>query len=244
MTPESFLGEASLFQVTYDINNVLWSLRWEVIFSLALPLFVGLALLLRRQWLALAAACAALTVLGRVFELDALVYLPVFMFGTVIAVHLERIVAWGRRMHSRTFWIALATLACLLMVASWLARPLFESGTLGNSVLWGLAGIGAAIIIVLAIAWPAVRAQLERRPVQWLGRVSFSLYLVHAPILGTLGYLFGEQYWWAVGLVGVPLSILAAAGFFRWVEAPTQRLSRRAGRWVAERTTARRAVAS
>jgi peptidoglycan/LPS O-acetylase OafA/YrhL len=240
VTPAGFFSEASLFRISYDINNVLWSLRWEVIFSLCLPAFVGLAVLLRKHAVILAVACGFLTVLGRVIEIDALVYLPVFMFGTLIAVHLERLTTWAARRARPRLWAATAALACLLMVGSWLARPVFEPGTLANSILWGLAGIGAALIIVIAIAWPALRERLERRPVQWLGKVSFSLYLVHAPILGTLGYLFGAEYWWAVGLVGIPLSVAIAAGFYRWVEAPTQRASRRVGIWVAERTTTRR----
>ncbi|WP_157007398.1 acyltransferase family protein [Agromyces laixinhei] len=228
-----FLLEGSLYPASYDINNVLWSLRWEVIFSLALPAFVGLALALRKHGVALAAACCGLTVLGRVLQIDALVYLPVFMLGTVMALNLERILEWSARVQRPWLWPALAALAGLLMIASQLAQPLFGAESLGNELLWGLAGIGAAIVILLGIAWPRLRAKLESRPIQWLGRISFSLYLVHAPILGTLGFLFGDGFWWAVGPVGVPLSLAVAALFHRWVESPTQRLGRFVGRGVA-----------
>src|SRR5690606_26510704 len=33
--PALLLSEASLFRASYDVNNVLWSLRWEIVFSLA-----------------------------------------------------------------------------------------------------------------------------------------------------------------------------------------------------------------
>ncbi|GAB2515767.1 acyltransferase family protein [Paramicrobacterium agarici] len=228
---ESLLSEASLFQTTYDINNVLWSLRWELFFSLLLPVFVIVASAFRKYALLLGAACGALTVVGRITSVDALVYLPVFMMGTLIAVRLEDIVAWGARERRRRVWIGLAATAALFMVSSWVARPIFESGTIGNLFLWGLAGTGAAIIIVLAVAWPACRRLLEVAPVQWLGKISFSLYLVHAPILGTFGFLFGDELWWMSGVVGVPVSLAVAAGFYSLVEAPSQKLSRRVGRW-------------
>ncbi|MGO1921401.1 MAG: acyltransferase family protein, partial [Microbacterium sp.] len=81
VTWESFFEESLLITNSYDINNVLWSLRWELIFSLALPLFVIVAVVLRRHAIAAAAVACALTVVGRVIDVEALVYLPVFMLG-------------------------------------------------------------------------------------------------------------------------------------------------------------------
>ncbi|WP_166998462.1 acyltransferase family protein [Paramicrobacterium fandaimingii] len=228
---ESFFSEASLFRVTYDINNVLWSLRWELVFSLLLPIFVIVASILRKHALWLGFACAALSIVGRMVAIDALVYLPVFMMGSLIAVRLHDIVEWGNRPHRQSTWLALSMTAAIFMVASWLARPVFESGSIGNLALWGLSGAGAGIIMVLAVAWPAFKRLLEVRPVQWLGKVSFSLYLVHAPILGTLGFLFGDSLWMLTGVVGIPVSIIAAALFFRFVESPSQHLSRNLGTW-------------
>ncbi|MCW4459632.1 acyltransferase [Microbacterium sp. MPKO10] len=237
---QSFFSEASLFRVTYDINNVLWSLRWEVVFSLLLPVFVFIAWMLRKQALWIGVACAALSVVGRVTEINALIYLPVFMMGTLIAVRLDELVAWGQH-RGRGLWIVVATTAAFLMGASWFARPVFESGSIGNLILWGLSGTGAGLVIVLAVAWPGFRSLLEIRPVQWLGKVSFSLYLVHAPLLGTLGFLFGDRYWWLTGIVGIPVSLVVAALFFRFIESPSQKLSKVVGRWSG-RTLAKTAT--
>lgn len=233
VTPESFFSEASLLRVTYDINNVLWSLRWELFFSLLLPLFVLVAKAARAWAWPLAVLCACLSIAGRMTSIDWLTYFPVFMLGTIIAVRLEDIVAWGRQQRSAAVWAGISASAALCLGASWFGRPLFPSGSVENRILWGLAAVGAALVIVLAIAWPRLRGALETGAVQWLGRVSFSLYLVHAPILGSLGFLFGDTYWWAVGPVGIPLSLAASALFFRYVEVPTQQFSRKAGRSIA-----------
>ena len=43
--------------------------------------------------------------------------------------------------------------------------------------------VAAMLLIALAGVWPPVRRAFASRPLQWLGLVSFSLYLVHEPVL-------------------------------------------------------------
>jgi len=224
----SLLSEASLFRVSYDINNVLWSLRWEIIFTLALPLFVVLAVLVRRWWIAAASVSVALTITGRLAEIDALVYLPVFFLGTLMAVRLPELQAACERRSAR-FWRVAVALSLLLMIASWIARPIVPSGTTGSSVLWALAGVGAAGLIVVALGSPAARALLTRPVIQWLGRVSFSLYLVHVPILATVTFVVGDERWWLAILISVPASLALAQLFFVVVEKPAHRFARSMG---------------
>ncbi|WP_404475573.1 acyltransferase family protein [Microbacterium aerolatum] len=231
----TFFEEALLLPQSYDINNVLWSLRWELIFSLTLPVFVGLAVLLRRHALLAAAAACALTILGRIVDVEALVYLPVFLLGTLMAVRLDDLLAWLQRPRSRAFWPWLTALALALMIASWLARPVAAPGTVFGRTLWGLAGVGAALVIIAAMGWPLLRSLLEGRVSQWLGRTSYSLYLVHVPVLGTLAYLWGSDRWALVAAAGIPLSLLLAAAFHRFLEAPSHRLARYAGTVASER---------
>src|SRR5690606_30121000 len=71
-----WLLDATLLPRSYDLINVLWSLRWEVLFSLALPLFVLVALAAKRHWWLAVVVCVAAPVAGRVWEIDSLVYLP------------------------------------------------------------------------------------------------------------------------------------------------------------------------
>jgi len=254
--PLHLLEEATLTPVSYDLVNTLWSLRWELIFTLLLPLTVVLASVLRKWALPLVVLMSVVMVLGRVVAIDAAVYLPAFFIGTLIAVRLDDLRAWAGARPRRLQWTLLTVGSALLLVASWISRPVVESSSAFGQALWGLSGVGAAGLIVVAIGSPLARRLLEVQPILWLGTVSFSLYLVHAPILATLAFLFGDELWWLVGIVGIPLSLLVAAGFFAVVERPSHGLARRVGaavqslseagraRWVSRRDRRRPGAAS
>jgi peptidoglycan/LPS O-acetylase OafA/YrhL len=231
----AFLREASLTPASYDIVNTLWSLRWELVFTALLPVAIGIALLVRRSLVALVVtglAAAATTVVGRVLGIDALVYLPVFLLGTLVAVRLDDLIAWSRLRPRPLLWSVVGSASALLLIASWLARPVAPPRSMVSEVLWGLAGLGALGLVIVAVCSPALDRLLSTRVPQWTGRVSFSLYLVHVPVLATIAYAVGDEWWWVVGLVGVPLSLVIAEAFFRLVERPSHGLARRTGRLV------------
>ncbi|SFR36955.1 Peptidoglycan/LPS O-acetylase OafA/YrhL, contains acyltransferase and SGNH-hydrolase domains [Microbacterium azadirachtae] len=236
------LSQMTLLRADYPIDNVLWSLRWELFFSLLLPLYVWVALRVRRFAVPVGVLTVVLMFAGRASGNSALAYLPVFLLGTLIAVRYPdlRGLAAGPRARRALPW--LAAVAGTMLIASWLARPL-TAGTIAADVLWALAGAGAALLVILAVIWPRAERALGTRPMQWLGRISFSLYLVHAPILATLCYLLGAERWWLACLIGVPLSLVAAAVFHALVERQSQVLARRAGaigEALAERASVRR----
>ena len=238
-TPASLLNQMSLTAASYGVNNVLWSLRWELAFSVLLPLFVAVAFLVRRRWLLSLCAAFALSLLGLLTNIDALRYLPVFFVGTLMAVRLDAIREWTRRRlrrpHARLWAIALVVGSLLLLVAGWLAQPIAAPGTLPGRVFTQLAVFGAAGLVLAAIGVPFLRRALDSRPSQWLGRVSFSLYLVHVPVLATLSFLLGDDKWWLVALVTIPLALLVAWGFHLALERPSCRLARHTSQVMARK---------
>ncbi|MEW1961427.1 acyltransferase [Microbacterium sp. NPDC077644] len=239
VTWSSFFDEALLTTTSYDINNVLWSLRWELIFSLGLPVFIGVAIVVRRHALIAAIGCCPLTVAGRMIDAEPLVYLPVFLLGTLMAVRFDDLLAWVRRPRHPAFWPTFTGGALALLMASWLTRPVAAPDSLLGRTMWGLAGIGAVLVIVATLGWPRLRTALEGRVPQWLGRTSYSLYLVHVPVIATLAYLWGNDRWPLVMIVGIPTSLVLAAVFHRVVEAPSQRIARMAGGAVPRRARSR-----
>jgi peptidoglycan/LPS O-acetylase OafA/YrhL len=226
------LSEATLLPATYTLNNVLWSLRWEVLFSLLLPVFVVVArAVASRMWLAVLAS-TALMVLGRVLDVDALVYLPTFFLGTLLAANLDRLQSWGEYVNARRtgwVWLGLAVTSAGVLLLGWLARPFVPAGSTGSAVLWGLAGLGAAGLIVVALLSPLARRTLESPVPRWLGRMSFSLYLVHIPVLAAAAFLIGDDRWWLVSAVALPASFAIAVLFHVAVERPAHVLARRVG---------------
>lgn len=226
MDPWSLLSEASLMRRTYQIDNVLWSMRWEIIFSLLAPIFVWVAIRASKSAFLGVTLCLIASELGRVFDIKALVYLPVFLAGALIATRLADL---QQRANSDRWRMPLLGLAAaVLLIASWLSRPL-HLPALPQNVLWGLAAAGAVLTVVLAVRWQLMRQLLETRPAQWLGKISFSLFLIHVPIIATATYFFGSSRWWLAGIVAMPASVGAALLFQRWIETPTHKLARALG---------------
>lgn len=231
------LSQATLTRTSYDVNNVLWSLRWELIFSVLLPLFIVLALVVRRYWAVAIGIAFSLSIVGSLVNVDALRYLPTFFIGTLMAVRLDAIREWSarrlRRPRARMWGFGLVALSVLAITGGWIALPIAPSGSIQNILLSQLALLGAAGLVLSSIAVQPLRSALDSRGCQWLGRVSFSLYLVHVPIIATLTFLLGDERWWLVALLTVPIALLVAWGFNRVVERPSHRLAR----WVSTAVT-------
>lgn len=227
-------------------DNVLWTLRWEVCFSFLLPLLIVVVALVARWWLAAGALAIGITTLGIVWNISALAYLPMFVVGMLIGTRVDVIRRWSDHVparRSRTVWAAVLAVSALVLVCAWLLQPVVPSSSTAGKALIGVETAGAAGLVVAAIGSGRWRRFLERPSVQLLGRISFSLYLVHVPVLVALTYLVGDWNWWLLPPLGIPLALLAAWLFFRFVEQPTHVLaraaSRRAARLVAAYTERR-----
>jgi peptidoglycan/LPS O-acetylase OafA/YrhL len=227
------LSQASLTRVGYGVDNVLWSLRWELVFSALLPAFVLVARRLGRMTVPAIGACVVASTAGALANLDAMQYLPVFFIGTAIAARLDELRAFAERhvhrRHPRWVAVALVSGSGLLLIAGWLSRGFAPASSASGVILEQLSVLGGLGLVTAVIATNGVRRALERPAAQWLGKISFSLYLVHVPVLVTLAFALGDGMWWLVGLVGVPASLALAWAFYFGIERTTHRLARRVG---------------
>ncbi|RCS29027.1 acyltransferase [Rhodanobacter denitrificans] len=89
--------------------------------------------------------------------------------------------------------------------------------------------LGAAMIVAAGVREPGkgISRTLSWQPLQIVGRVSYSWYLWHWPVLLLGGALMGTSPARQAGLVA--LSFLLAMGSYRWVESPI----RHQARWIA-----------
>jgi peptidoglycan/LPS O-acetylase OafA/YrhL len=90
--------------------------------------------------------------------------------------------------------------------------------------------IGAAGFIVFGLNSSRVKALLNASAIRFLGKISYSLYLVHMTVLCALAALLSHRLsHGGLLLVYLTTSILLSWGFYLTVEWPFMKLSRQAG---------------
>ena len=113
-------------------------------------------------------------------------------------------------------------------------------GALGATVLLAglqvemstrVATVGTGVLILAAARRDKLDTWFCHPTLAWVGKVSFSLYLVHAPILSA-GHHLGDKVGGTAGelaalVSGIGASFLAAYLMWRFVEQPAQRWSSR-----------------
>jgi peptidoglycan/LPS O-acetylase OafA/YrhL len=240
----SYVGQDALLPHIGDtFDGPLWSLRWEVLFSLFLPAYVVVARSFRTSAWTRVLVVVGVLALG-VLDVkthsiglrNAVLYLPMFGVGVLMAAYEQPLVRLGRSLVGRSKWI----LAALVAVAVVLADSSLEVYALRShypnavaTLCHGTDVVGAAMLIWLVMSWAGLERALDRRSTQWVGRRSFSLYLTHEPVLVALALLLGGHPNVVVMLaVGVPAALLVAAGFYAVVERPSHRLANAVGRRV------------
>jgi peptidoglycan/LPS O-acetylase OafA/YrhL len=221
----------------WALLDVLWSLRWEVLFSLALPLLLLIAvrgLRTRLAWMLVAVVCVAALLWHGSNEY--LLELPPFILGMTLAFLHDDIARLTATLARRSVASAVAQLllggacVCALTADWWLPGTPPE----GNVAITGLAAtlvaLGACLAVVAALVVSPFSACLRSRAIAWTGKRSYSLYLIHSPIVVALAFAANGEMSLGYLLAAISLSLAAAALFHRLVETPAHRLARRLAR--------------
>ncbi|MGO4955854.1 acyltransferase family protein [Luteococcus sp. Sow4_B9] len=219
-----------------SLNTPLWSLQWEMWFSLLLPLYIWIVRRAgSRSWWLLP-VCLALVAWGTHADDGRLKYLPVFMIGVVLASQAQTILTviggWGRT--RGIIWMT----GCLVLAnAPW--WPIGASAL--SSSTWKLVSqllmVGAATgLVAYLLGNRRMEAWGTRPTIAWLGSRSFSLYLTHEPLVVSLQYLLGAEHRVLAVVMAIPLALVLAELFFRLVERPSHAVSRRAAQWAKKRS--------
>jgi peptidoglycan/LPS O-acetylase OafA/YrhL len=232
------LGTLIVSDAGVQIDSVLWSLRWEVLFSALLPIAAAcLALAIGRRAPYVATGLCACIALSIYQSSGALFYLPMFLLGTLAALNARaieaRVDAWRARVPDGVLGVGALVLGGFLLTIRWTANP--TKLVQFHAVQQALAGVeqllvvvGACIIVLAAVHLRGVRRLFETRVLQRLGMVSFSLYLVHEPIVVSVAQRLDPQRQ-TVQFIVVSLLLVAAATavFYVVVERPSIALARR-----------------
>ncbi len=205
-----------------QISAIFWTLCIELQFYLMLVLLLLVCTRLHAKdsavWCVSALAAVSLVVDVNHIELPVrglfVAHWHMFALGILTCWSLFKDIGWG-------WWFALVA-----------AELGFRFGLNPNAAT--LAPTVAAVTLVLAARWHPARHWLSSALAQYLGRVSYSLYLMHAMIgwstISVLKKVFGAESF-VLGLLyvcaGILTSVLSAHVLYRCVEAPAIRLSKR-----------------
>ncbi len=211
-------------QPLHRVDSPVWSMSWELWFSILLPLCIFLVMIARRQRLLVLAlfACVFLAHYSGYFPLR---FGIMFIFGVIIAkryeAHAARQLPWPAE--------AVALIVCLALIE---VPSLGDYGELANAFAQTVMNAACVCLVLLALSNGFVRRALSARPCLWLGKISYSMYLTHAIVIGALGSVLPMLGLSALACAAVALvaSFVFAWLFWRFIEDPSIRWSHSIGK--------------
>ena len=226
---------------TLRFNTAFWSLFVEMRVSIVFPfLFLFIRKVPTAVAFLTAAACwpvVEYTYRRGVPLAGTVEFVAIFIVGILMAMHLSRLGGWFRRLG---VWQRLALglgsfvlfdLAHVLVALAQGNRQIPELFQVWED--WPIAA-GAAGLMLVALESAPARRFLNSTVPRFLGRISYSLYLVHGTVLFAMTYLLVHKVSTPVAfLVFLPAALLLSTAFCFWIEEPFLRLGRRLGRSAA-----------
>jgi peptidoglycan/LPS O-acetylase OafA/YrhL len=230
-----FGGDASL-------DNPIWSLTHEMRISIVFPLIV---LAVRARPLLAIAGAIALEVaaawvgpalgpiMGEIAHTASYAFL--FVVGAAIGVRLPAVRALIARVPA---WVRGGGWAVALFLVTLTPAADTAAGSRMHSLLLFAAGIGGSVVVALCTTENPVTRVLELPIPLWLGRVSYSLFLVHIPIIAALVHSFPNVSLAVIVPTIIVTSLVAAELLNRLVERPSEALGRYLAKPAAPRAFA------
>ncbi|OKP91839.1 hypothetical protein A3844_01625 [Paenibacillus helianthi] len=185
---------------TDALNPVFWSLVHEMRISLIFPILM--VFILRFNWktnifIALALSLVSGTSLVDRFDIsegfftsyiDSLHYVSIFMVGALLAKNRQILINYFKQLNRLLKYTILLIALCFYTLSYGIQH--FISGDFQYIVSDWLILIAGVIFIILSLSSSKVSFFLSLKPIAYSGKISYSLYLYHLPILMATLYLF------------------------------------------------------
>lgn len=233
VTIPAMIRDVTLVAGNGGLASPLWSLTWEILFSIALPVAILLAVKLYRLHVPLAIAGVVASTAGGMMKETALIYPPMFILGVILALRHREISSLASRLSPAGWWIVLVA-AVLATSSRWLLMA-FGAPVVVLDATVGLMLVAAVVFVIMALEWRSASRVLSTRPLRLAGRLSFSLYLVHEPIIVAAGFAFPGKPAIAL-MVVIAATAIVTPLFYYLVERPSHKLARRISKEIDRRS--------
>lgn len=216
----AFIGNYNI----YAINVVIWTLIHELRISLIIPLLVLLSI--RFGWKTNVAIGILLAVIGGGIHLiiqdpyqpfyKSLFYILMFIVGILLSKYSLSLTSKYKSL-ARNQKIALLIFGIVIYIYSdFVSIPILTD--------W-VTTLGVAILLIIAISSTSISRILLWRPFQFIGSISYSLYLFHFPILISLLYLlYGKLPLLVIILLSIGTTLIISKLAWVFVENPSIKL--------------------
>jgi peptidoglycan/LPS O-acetylase OafA/YrhL len=231
LVPDTLLRDAN-----FSLLSQGWSISLEWQFYLLAPLIF--LLISRRRYLAIGLLATIIAALGAL-HYPSIGFLPnqfaYFALG-IASFYLYRACGWLARIPPRTHDLLLPIVGLSLYALLRQPLPVLVWVLVFDAVLARHAGLETPLTsrVNRLLEWPVL---------QWLGRISYSVYLVHITIMYGVfraithfnDHLGGLKFLALALPATVMLTLIVAAVTYRWIEVPGIALGRTIGNWLERR---------
>jgi peptidoglycan/LPS O-acetylase OafA/YrhL len=217
----------------HELDHVMWSLVQEMRISLIFPLIIwGVKYRWKLTMLSAIATSAFALVIHHYLKAPLIVdpfatlqYVYLFAAGAILALNAEK---------ARAFF---AKLPGYVRAALWFATLCLVTYPANRQLGLFVCGSASVMLVCLCFAERRVDEWLSAKPFVWLGKISYSLYLLHVPILLFIVHvLYGKAPLLALLACTVAISLISAELAYRFVEVPAIKLGRRLANSTSSKT--------
>ncbi|KRF60825.1 hypothetical protein ASG99_07765 [Bacillus sp. Soil768D1] len=233
---------------TANVNGVVWTLFHEMRISFIFPLFV--AIILRFKLIKALVFSLGLNVLlfislgvlatfmgDNIFTSiipsfkSSVYYCTFFIFGAVLSRYRSNLTKLNSLFPA--FKLVLFILSLILINCRWVA-VLFS---INNDKVADIVSVtGILLLFAVVLTSNLCKEILTKKPLLWLGKVSFSLYLIHIPVLMMTTIFLSKLIPIELAFVLVPLICLPIAHLtYNYIEVPANLLGKRVAKLVEEK---------
>jgi peptidoglycan/LPS O-acetylase OafA/YrhL len=223
---------------TKAFNNVIWSLVHEMRISLYFPLIAFCVM--RLNWKVNLYICLLLSIPSILKDLipmgyalttllDTMHYTSMFLIGALLAKNLDTLTAIYQTWSKSLKWLILFVAFISYAYSAVIITTVLKLGLPYRFVLFDyVVTLSSATFIIYALGSIKLSSLLLKKPMLFLGKISYSLYLLHIIVLFSFMYLFyGILPIELIYLFTIAVSLLLASLSWRFIEIPSIALGKR-----------------